>query len=131
MTTSTFPNLPALIQTRQDEAGITDQYLTDALGYSNTGIILMIKAALMNLPIKHVVALADVLSVDAAEVLRLTLQEKSPELINVIEAIFNPMNLVGHERDLIRQVRNLAATAMQPVTPLVLDGRYVVALLAA
>ena len=131
MTTSTFLTLPALIQTRQDEAGITDQHLTDALGYASTSVILMIKAGMMNLPIKHVMALADVLSVDAAEVLRLTVQEKSPELMNVIEVIFNPMNLVGHERDLIRQVRKLAATALQPVTPLVLDGRYVVALLAA
>lgn len=93
MKTSIFLPLPELIQTRQDESGVTDQHLAHAFGSDSTSLVLMIKSGKMNLPIKHVMILAEVLSIDASVVLRLTLQNKSPALLAVIEAIYNPRTL--------------------------------------
>ena len=49
----------------------------------------------MRCPLIKVPALAEALLVDAREVLRLVMAESTPGLFDVIEQIFNPLNLAG------------------------------------
>jgi len=86
-----------LIQARQNELGITDQQIALAIGYDNQNVVAMIKRGAMRLPINKVVELAGVLDVDAAALLRLTLGESDPLMLQAIEQILGPMTKTPEE----------------------------------
>jgi hypothetical protein len=86
-----------LIQARQNELGTTDQQIAVALGYDQENVITMIKKGAMRLPVNKVVELAGVLDVDAAALLRFTLGENDPVLLQTIEKILGPMTKTHEE----------------------------------
>lgn len=45
-----FSSIGQLIETRQAELGITDQQITDALGYHQVNVIGLIKTGVMRMP---------------------------------------------------------------------------------
>lgn len=86
-----------VIQARQNELGITDQQIAVALAYDRENIVAMIKKGSMRLPINKVVELAGVLDVEAAALLRLTLGESDPLMLQAIEQILGPMTKAPEE----------------------------------
>lgn len=121
--------LPSLIESRQDELNLTDEALARALNYASTTAISMIKAGRLSLPINKVEALAGVLDLDAAVVLRQLMAERCPGMLEAIEAIINPLHLTTTELNLIHHCRALAGDT--EVAPLVFSGRTVIALVAS
>lgn len=89
--TSAHRTVAQLIQARQNELGTTDQQIAAALGYDQENVVAMLKKGAMRLPVNKVVELAGVLGVDAAALLRLTLGENDPVLLQTIERILGPM----------------------------------------
>lgn len=83
----------------------------------------------MKLPIDKVPAFAQALDLDPAELVRAALRESSPELSQVIEDVFNPMNLSATEVNLIKHLRKLCGDS--PGSPIVFHGKGVIALVAA
>ncbi len=77
-TITTTASLVALIQTRQAELGLTDQQLSEALGYERAIVIALIKQGTMRFPINKVPELAEALSVDAADLMRVALSGLDP-----------------------------------------------------
>lgn len=74
-------------------------------------------------------ALAEVLSLDPGLLLKTAMEETSPELLAVIESVFNPMSLTTTETNLIKHLRKLAGD--QPCSPLVFEGKAIIALVTA
>jgi hypothetical protein len=118
-----------LIEARQNELQINDVELAEALGYKHPGVISMIKQGKMKLPINKVASLASTLDIEAAHVLRLLMSEISPGLLEEIEAILNPLRLTTTEANLIRHCRELSQG--RTGSPIVIDGRTVIALIAS
>lgn len=129
----TKPTMPVTlvqqIEARQAELGLSDRQLCDALGFEREITLVLIKQGTMKLPINKVPALAAALSLEPADVLRAALQESSPDLISVIEEVFNSLRLTTGEMRLIRHLRNLAGD--RPAAPVVFDGKGVIALVTA
>jgi hypothetical protein len=121
--------LISLIETRQNELQIDDVELAEALGYTHPGVISMIKQGKMKLPINKVASLASALDIEAANVLRLLMSDTSPGLLKEIEAILDPLRLTTTEANLIRHCRELGRG--RTGSPIVIDGRTVVALIAS
>ncbi|CAN7386873.1 hypothetical protein LJR084_002457 [Variovorax sp. LjRoot84] len=126
MTASTYPALASLIETRQNQLGITDAELATALGYTDARVVSMLKVEKMTLPINKVPTLATTLKVDACMVLRLVMEEKSPGLLEIIEKVLNPFELKPHEINLIEHCRKLAGD--RRVAPIVIEGKFVITL---
>ncbi|ABE43876.1 hypothetical protein [Polaromonas sp. JS666] len=114
------------IEARQAELGLTDRQLCDALGFEREITLVLIKQGTMKLPITKVPALAAALSLEPVDVFRAALQGSSPDLISVIEEVFNPLHLTTSEMRLIRHLRDLAGD--RPAAPMVFDGKGVIAL---
>jgi transcriptional regulator with XRE-family HTH domain len=129
MSTSTPVNslsLIALIEARQQALGLTDKELCEALGFEREIMLKLIKQNSMKMPLSKVPALAAVLSLDAADLLRAALLETAPELIAVIEEVYNPARLTTAEQNLIKHLRKLAGD--RPCAPIVFDGKGVIAM---
>ena len=120
-------SLEEQIEAGQAALGVTDRHLCDALGWERGIVLTMIKAGTMRLPLNKVPALAAVLSLDASELLRSAMLESTPELLAVIEDVFNPLGLTTSEHHLIRHLRELAGD--RRTAPIVFDGQGVVALI--
>ena len=118
--------LIAQIEARQQALGLTDKQLCEALGFEREIILKLIKQGTIKLPLVKVPALAAALSFDPAELLRVALLETSPELITVIEEVYNPARLTATEQNLIKHLRKLAGD--RPAAPIVFDGKGVIAL---
>ena len=127
--TTTPSPLIAQIEARQAELGLTDQQLSEALGFERGIVLTLIKAGSMQLPLNKVPALAAVLALDRTELLRTALRELAPDMAAAIEDTFNPMRLTATEVTLIKHLRRLAGDVA--AVPIVFEGRGVIALVAA
>ena len=138
MTAAAIPTMPTLpstltlvaqIEARQAELGITDKQVCDALGFEKSIVFTMIKLGNVKLPLTRVPALAEVLSLDPGQLLKTAMRETAPELLAVIESVFNPMSLTKTETNLIKHLRKLAGD--QPCSPIVFEGKAIIALVTA
>lgn len=86
-----YATVAEFIQSRQSEIGITDKLLAMALGHGKEKIVRTIKSGVQRLPLTSVLDLAEILNVDPAELLRLTLSESDPSVLSVIESIAGPI----------------------------------------
>lgn len=114
------------IAARQEELGITDLQLCEALGFQRQFVLTMIMNGSVKFPITGVPALAEALSLEPAELLRKVLLDLQPGALEVIEELFNPMALTPSEINLLLHLRKLSGD--QPVKPIVFDGKGVIAL---
>lgn len=127
-TSATPTSLIGQIQAQQALLALTDHDLCAALGFEREIVLTMIKAGNMKLPLNKVPALAVALELDAAELLKVALRETSPDLLQVIEEVFNTASLTATEMNLIRHLRELCGNT--PASPLVFGGKGVIALVA-
>ncbi|MDP9902143.1 hypothetical protein [Variovorax ginsengisoli] len=116
-----------LIIHRQLLLGMDDDTLSAAIGFPSTNVIPLLKRGSMRLPLNRVKALAKALEADPVMVLRLAISESVPGLLEIIDEILNPLNLSAAEVNLVRHCRRLAGK--KKTTPLVIDGREVIALI--
>lgn len=81
----------ARIIARQATLGITDSDLCQAVGFDREVILTLIKAGSMQLPLTKIPAFAEALRLDAGQLLREALEGTVPDLLKVIETVFNPL----------------------------------------
>jgi hypothetical protein len=129
---STMPSpddsVAALIIQFQEKTGATDDQIATAIGYESGRVIAMITAGRMKLPLNKVKPLADAIGIEAPRLLRLVLEEGSPELLAALDSIFPQMKFDSAEVKLLETLRKLARD--RKWAPIVFDGQAVVALIA-
>lgn len=128
-TTSLSTTLIAQLEAAQAAHGITDQQLCEAVGFDRPVVLKLIKAGTMNFPLAKVPTLAKALHLDPADLMRAALHESSPELSEAVAQVFDLVRLTATEVNLINHLRKLCGG--QPGSPIVLDGKGVIALVAA
>lgn len=84
--------------------GKTQKSVAEALGYSKPNIIVMFKKGDTKLPINKISALSRELGVDPLHLLRMTLAEYTPEILESIETIAGAF-ISANERDLLSMWR--------------------------
>ncbi|MBB1075781.1 hypothetical protein HUU62_15335 [Rhodoferax sp. 4810] len=126
--TTSPTTLVAQLEAAQAALGLSEQELSELVGFERPVILTLIKAGTMNFPLAKIPALAKALHLHAADLMRAALRESSPELLQVIEEVFNPLHLSAAEQNLIKHVRELSGG--QAGAPIVFEGRGVIALVA-
>ena len=122
-------SLTDLIEARQHALRLSDQELCNAVGFERSITLTLIKAGTMKFPINKVPALAAVLDLDPADLLKTALTDASPDLLQTIEAVFNPLHLSASEVKLIEHLRELSGD--RKGDPVLIPGHGVIALIAA
>ncbi len=125
---ATSTTLVGQLEAAQATQGLTDQQLCEELGFERQITLTLIKAGTMKMPLTKIPALARVLKLDAAELMRVALSESDPELSAAIEEVYDPMRLSATEVNLITHLRKLSGD--QAGSPIVFEGRGVIALVA-
>ena len=129
-TSTTLPmTLIGFMETRQAALCLSDHDLGAALGFEREIVVSLIKAGSMRFPLNKVPALAAVLQLDAADLLKIALHESDPALAQLIEEAFNPMHLSATEVDMIKHQCSLSGNAVG--APITVQGEEVIALVAA
>jgi hypothetical protein len=126
---STPGTLISQIEAQQALLGLSNEQLCTALRFEQESVLALIKRGVMKIPLTKIPALSAALELDVSELFRVALRESDPGLSEVIEDVFNPMRLSATEVNLINHVRELSGNRQG--TPLVFDGRTVIALVAA
>lgn len=126
---NTSESIVDLIARRQVELGKTDEQVARELSFDRVITFTMIKQGTVKLPVQKVAPLAYALSIEPAHLLRQLLAEAMPEVLAAVESILCPMSLTQNEVKLIQTFRHLANG--KDVTPVVVDGNAIVALMVA
>lgn len=124
-TGETKPSLVQMIEQRQRALELDDEALAIALELK-ASTLKHIKAGTLRLPWTKLIPLAEALELDSAILLEQQLRTSSPELLDVIEQVWAPLNLSPREKNLIRECRRMVGG--QSAAPLIFDGRGVIAL---
>jgi hypothetical protein len=111
----------------QHNGSKSDEDMAEALGFSRANVYRAIKAGKMKMPFEKVPALARTLDVSQSDALEAILRDYSPELLELIQKVWGPVNLTANEKKLLIAYRTLAHG--QDVEPLVMDGGNVIALI--
>lgn len=112
-TSTTLPmTLIGFMETRQAALCLSDHDLGAALGFEREIVVSLIKAGSMRFPLNKVPALAAVLQIDAAELLRVALHDTDPVLAKLIAETFDPLRLTATEVAQIEHQRKLCGGAV-------------------
>ena len=114
------------MEAQQVLLGLSNEDLCTALGFERQIALTLIQAGSMKMPLNKIPALAAVLELDPVELLKTALSETSPDLLRVIEEVFDTMRLTATEMNLIRHLRELSGDRQG--APIVLGGKGVIAL---
>jgi len=114
------------LRARQAALGLSDQELSEAVGFERGIILTLIQQGNMKLPLTKVLAFAAALQLDPVELTRAVLQESDPALGRVIDEVFNPLRLTATEVNLIKHLRELSGD--RPGAPIVFQGKAIIAL---
>lgn len=127
--TTVQSTLIAQLEAQQAALGLSDQALSEAVGFERPIMLALIKQGTMRMPLTKIPAMAAALELDPAELFRAALRESDPALGKVIDDVFNPLLLSATEMNLIKHLRRLCGDSK--VSPIVFDGKGVIALVAA
>jgi len=122
-------SLIAQIEAQQAALELSDHDLCAAVGFERGIVLGLIKQGSMRMPLTKIPALATALELDPVELMKQALLEQDPALSKIIEEVFNPTSLTATEMNLVKHLRRLCGDT--PVSPLVFDGKGVIALVAA
>jgi hypothetical protein len=122
-------SITTLIVRRQTELGKTDEQVAQAVGFDLVTTFVMIKQGTIKLPVQKIAQFASALSIEPANLLRQLLAEAMPEVLAAVDSMLCTMSLTANEVKLIQTFRHL--TNGKDVTPVVVDGNAVVALMVA
>lgn len=116
----------ARLDERMGELGLSNAELASVLGYDKPNVIAMMRTGKMRMPIQHVQPLAHALDLPARELFEALMRESLPLVLEVMKAVYDPMELTTPEVNLIKYLRRGAKD--QPYTPIVMSGKSIVAL---
>ena len=130
MPTTFLPTTPTtvvgILEDQQRRLGLSNQEICTAIGFEREITLTLIKAGTLKFPLARIPALAAVLQLDAAELLKIALNESDPALAKLIEETFDPLHLSATEVDLIKHQRSLSGNAVG--APITVQGEEVGAL---
>ena len=121
-------SLATQIETQQALIGLSNEDLCTALGFERQIALTLVKTGSMKMPLNKIPALAAALKLDPVELLKTAMSETSPDLLQVIDEVLNPLRVTATEMNLIRQVREISGD--QQLAPIVFGGKCVIALVA-
>jgi transcriptional regulator with XRE-family HTH domain len=104
----TIPKRPSVAQFISFHLSISDRSqkeIAEEIGFEKPNVLTMIKQGTTKLPLARVGAFAKALDVDAAYLLRLALQEYTPETWAAIEDVFSGRLLTQNELLLVKVFR--------------------------
>lgn len=101
-----------IMEAQQALLGLSNQEICTAIGFEREIALRLIKTGTMKMPLAKIAALAAVLQLDAAELLRVALRESDPALATLIEETFNPLHLSATEVDMIKHQRKVSGSAV-------------------
>jgi len=116
-----------MITQQQAVLGLSDEAITDALGYEHPGVLQKIKAGLMRLPMNKAAALARALAMEPGDVMHLLLTETAPEMLHAIEECMGPLSLSPGEKRLLMALRKSANG--RETAPIFFEGAPIVAVI--
>jgi hypothetical protein len=91
---STTPmTVVGIMEAQQALLGLSNQEICTGIGFEREIVLTLFKAGTMKMPLAKIAALAAVLQLDAAELLKIALRESDPALANLIEETFDPLHL--------------------------------------
>lgn len=120
-------NIAELLALFQETSHMDDDELAKQLGLGKGNVVAMMKRGSVRLPMDKVEPLAEVTGIDFDDVLELALQEREPALLHLFQRIRARNTLSASEQRLVEYCRTLAGD--REVSPFVIDGRSVVALM--
>lgn len=133
MPTTSATTLPTTLvermEAQQAALGLSDHDLSASVGLEREITLKLIKAGTLKFPISKIPALAAVLQLDAAKLLRVALRESDPALAKLIVETFDPLCLTATEFAQVKHQRSLSGNAVR--APITLQGEEVIALVAA
>lgn len=91
---------------RMTERQITDEALGARLGYQKPNAIAMMRTGQMRMPLHKVLALAQALDLPARELFEALMHESMPEVLEVMRAVYDPMERAPTEIYLIKHLCN-------------------------
>ena len=118
----------AMLTEHQTLAGKSDDQMAAETGLANSKIYKLIRQGTIALPIHHVAPLAVALNIDASALLRDYMSAYVPDLLNVVDEVFQPLQLTSTEKRLIEHCRRLGKG--RTTAPIVFEGKTVIALVA-
>lgn len=77
-----------IIVSRQEELGLTNLQIAEAMGYENQNVFSMIRSGRMRLPPQKVPVLARCLGLHSAELMRAVLLDVGPGMLEALEIAF-------------------------------------------
>jgi cyanate lyase len=128
ISTETTTSLVDRINSRKAELGISDDQLSQELGFDKLITVTLLKTGAIRPPINKIPALAIALDLDTAELMKVALSEADPALWETISEVFNPMRLSATELNLVKHVREVCGD--RKVAPIVFSNPGVVALVS-
>lgn len=121
------PSFRAFLTDCQVRQKKSDQEMAEELGFSRAGVYTLIKTGAMKLPFSKVPLLAKALEQSPSDVLAVMLKDYCPELWEVVNKVWGPMDLSTNEKKLLSAYRTLCQE--QDVEPRVLDGKNIIAMI--
>ena len=116
MPATSIPTSPmtvvGIMEAQQALLGLSNQQICTAVGFEREIVLTLFKAGTMKMPLAKIAALAAVLQLDAAELLKIALRESDPALATLIEETFNPLHLSATEVDMIKHQRKVSGSAV-------------------
>ncbi len=126
ITQTAEPTLIETISERQALLNITDEQISEAMGFERSGTLTLMKQCKMKIPVQSTKALAAALGMDPVHLFRKHLAENLPEVLAMIDELM-PGPLTNNEVKLIEAYRHLSRG--REVVPVVMDGNSVIALI--
>jgi transcriptional regulator with XRE-family HTH domain len=102
--TSSKTSLAEFIATQVDMSDMTQKEIAQELGYPNPNIITMFKQGITKVPINKIPKFAEVLGIDAKNLLARAMEEYSPEVWESIQSITGHL-VKPNELELVKLVR--------------------------
>jgi hypothetical protein len=122
--TNEYETVRELIAHRQNELSKSDEALSAQTSVA-ARVIALIKEGKAKLPIVNVPATARALEVPEGRLLRIALHEYSPELLQIIDSVWQPMDLTRNVRDLIKKYQRISKG--RDAFPVVIRGVAIIA----
>lgn len=96
------------ISQRIDDSVKSQREIAAEAGFENPNVLTMFKQGLTKIPLRRVGALARALDIDPAHLLRLVMNEYTPDTWAAVEDIFGGAMLTKNERELIACYRRIS-----------------------
>jgi hypothetical protein len=127
LNTSPASTIGELITAFQVQEDLTDDQIAAKLGYQQGNVVMLLKRGVMTLAWDKIMLLAEITEMAPERIFEMVAQERDPALLDLIRAMKLVGDVTPQERRLIDHCRTLDGG--REVTPFVIDGRPVIALL--